>query len=62
MSIIKFIKRIFRKKPVYQNIHFTVVGGIDCPKCGVGGLFKEDNGYRCEECLTNFDENKSPLN
>jgi len=35
-----------------------VTTGTTCPKCNIDGLFKIENGYRCEECLSYFDEDK----
>lgn len=40
------------------NSNVVVIGGTTCPKCNIDGLFKIEDGYRCEECLSVFDENK----
>ncbi len=34
--------------------------GKICPVCASFGLFKVENGYRCEECLV-FIKNEDPL-
>ena len=45
-------------KPVVMDSALKVTAGTTCPKCNIDGLFKIQNGYRCEECLSHFDENK----
>lgn len=42
-----------------MRLSFKVIAGITCPKCSIDGLFKIKYGYRCEECLSYFDENKN---
>ena len=32
--------------------------GRKCPKCNAYGLFKDEDGYHCEGCLSCFDEDK----
>ena len=38
-----------------------IVAGTICPECRCSGLFKIEEGYRCEECLSYFDENKKVI-
>ena len=45
-------------KPLVMDSALKVTTGTTCPKCNIDGLFKIENGYRCEECLSYFDEDK----
>lgn len=59
MSIIKFLRRLFKKKPAGPDatvITMNVVGGKQCPVCDAYGLFHYADYSRCEECLTEFDD------
>lgn len=61
MNILRWLfpKKPVKKTPV-KNITVTAVAGRPCPCCGGFGLFREVEGYRCEECLTSFDHDLKP--
>lgn len=63
MSIIKFLRRLFRDKnePEATRVKIYAVGGKECPVCNAYGLFHYHNYSRCEECLTEFDEHMNPV-
>lgn len=37
-----------------------ITAGNKCPMCKGYGLFTIDTGFRCENCLTYFDEQMQP--
>lgn len=59
MTILNFFRKLFGK-PQIHDVEMTVIAGRPCPVCGEYGLFHYDNYSRCEECLTEFDENMIP--
>lgn len=57
-----------RKQRIIIDMMSTLTAGKVCPQCHVEGLFyysKKDgysmNFYRCEECNTQFYEDKTPI-
>lgn len=58
MKLIKIITGKLHRKPLLVKPAVVVTAGITCPRCNIDGLFKIERGYKCEECLSNFNENK----